>query len=383
MSRVGGWRAIRRGAIVALDGLAIWLLAVLLATYTHVRAANAVDGSFYRLTIEIMRSWTRSPTVEALELAAYAGLALVVVGPFWYWVVHPVKAYLTGEGGQPSGETDAAVESNDAGGFEFADEASGEASITASDDMDPLTAEFDRVVSGAHRGRPPDWASVLFDGGEPPSGAIRPRAVPEGDFLRSPGSTETDRDDSPSTNVSLEDILVQPGNDQPVEAASAPQQTGVEATEVVSNGGARDQEPVEGPSEDDSHLETRQASDVSDGAAEDEPEGAATDRTREGAGRSTERDSETMDPVEAIGEAVDTAREKVDTVSERLVQPSMDSSVAAAKTDIADIRRQSDAFNRSLRGRIHEDRQTIGEEVKLARREQDRIESGFESLLGD
>ena len=69
-----------RGAIAVVDGLAVWLLAVVLAAYAPGGPMARSAGRLLPPVGETMRAWWSTPGLGAFELLAYAGLTITVLG---------------------------------------------------------------------------------------------------------------------------------------------------------------------------------------------------------------------------------------------------------------------------------------------------------------
>lgn len=91
-----GRSALRRGLIVALDGLAVWLLAVVLAAYTDAGsvAGSGTGSGLLATAVDTTSRWAATPGVGGFELLVYVGMAATVLGPLWYGIGRPVAGRL-------------------------------------------------------------------------------------------------------------------------------------------------------------------------------------------------------------------------------------------------------------------------------------------------
>lgn len=330
----------RRGLILALDGLAVWTLAIVLSTYLSSTAISVVDGNLIQYTGGIMRSWIETPAMGVFELTAYAGLSLAVIGPMWYWVIHPLKKWAG------TGPEDTESDSDE---FVFSAERSESDSAAGLDEPDPLTTEYQRIIRHSRQVESLDWASTLFAANG--SQSAPPVAIPEGDFLRSPGGREAS--DSDGGDESGGDDLVakvQYSREDHESASERDHGASIEAA-VVPNGGTDIEEPIEDPARTD-------ADDVSE-----QPEAP-------------------IDPTEAIGDALAGAREKTDAWSDSLTNGHADAGVDTSAA-IADIRDSAHASLRATRRELPDEARPFQADIEAVRASQQQLESAFGALDHD
>lgn len=307
MSTPHSGRGIRRGLLIALNGLAIWLLAIILSGY----ASGSIDtagAGLPALVTGTMQTWIQSPQLGVWQLAAYAGIAIAVVGPAWFWVVGPASEALRGRDSAQSGgggqEPSAATEQvTDGGDSEI-------------DAFEPIAAATDRIFSADPGSRQTEREFALLEAVGPQNGPLVPQR-PAGDFLRSSSGRdaagEGDKGDSSQParakiRYSEPDQATMDEDDQPEESVSAP------ASETVEESGA---------SPTDGHT-----------SASEESAGGPSHPGR--------------DPTEAIATAVSGAREKLDTVRSRM--PPMDgtSSIDSARNGLSSVEPISGETVRSI-----------------------------------
>ncbi len=155
---------VRRGLIVALDGLALWLLAFVLAAYADPGSVAGASGGLVPAAIDTTLRWATTPGVGGFELLAYAGLAVATLGPLWYWVGRPgVRRGWLGRLQRALGRR--------GDGFRFDQPATsdrGRASTPGYDRGPADGSDLGRAAGADHRGR--DRLAELFDSGPGPGG---------------------------------------------------------------------------------------------------------------------------------------------------------------------------------------------------------------------
>ncbi len=89
------------GVYAAIEGLALWVVAIFLATY-HA-TGSFVRSDMYTSIVEAMSAWRAAGAVGLYELLGYAGLTLAVAGPLWMWAGKPLYERYSDSGrGVPS-----------------------------------------------------------------------------------------------------------------------------------------------------------------------------------------------------------------------------------------------------------------------------------------
>ena len=83
----------RRAALLVVDGLALWLTALLIDLYSAPATWN-IAGSAPEEIIETARvttlQWATQPPVDLTSAIAYLGGILVLLGVGWYGLLRPV-----------------------------------------------------------------------------------------------------------------------------------------------------------------------------------------------------------------------------------------------------------------------------------------------------
>lgn len=73
------------GLVAAIEGLAVWIVAIFLASYTSTGSIVWPGADMYTTTVGTMHKWLTSPTIGFIELLGYVGLVMAVGGPLWFW----------------------------------------------------------------------------------------------------------------------------------------------------------------------------------------------------------------------------------------------------------------------------------------------------------
>lgn len=182
MQRLLARTGVRRGLLVALDGLAIWLLAIVLAAYVAPKSVAGGGGSLLSRSVETTRLWVETPGVGAFELVAYAGLAVTVVGPLWYLVGRPVAV-------NPRRDRSTDDHARDGDGFRYDPPSTSARGGAGPAGRDPRPLGAPRT-SLPGRGGPDGLRRVadLFDPEPPPGG-----------FLRGAGGSDDEPGPTPTT----------------------------------------------------------------------------------------------------------------------------------------------------------------------------------------
>lgn len=93
---------VRRGALVALNGIGLYLVAVLVSAYYWPLDSGGSSVALGTAVVEYWWQWRGAAGVDLVEGCAYLGLVLVVVGPGWYWIGRPVLRTVAGDDEPPS-----------------------------------------------------------------------------------------------------------------------------------------------------------------------------------------------------------------------------------------------------------------------------------------
>lgn len=163
------------GLIVGIEGLAVWVVAIFLASYSATGSITWPGADLYTTSIGTMSAWISSPGFGGYELLAYFGLVVSVFGPGWFWVGKSVIERDPGRRGVPREAAIQGIANRDQGGFE--DEVNW---IPASEIAADSTDEADYGK--------PSWATKVIDTDQ----SSRPDAIEQrlaaGDFFRGSGA---------------------------------------------------------------------------------------------------------------------------------------------------------------------------------------------------
>lgn len=383
MPRLPSRPAALRGLLVAIDGLAIWFLAVVIASYSTTTAVSTDAGGLTMAIVDIMRSWMQTPTMEVLELTAYAGLALVAFGPVWYWVIKPIKQLL----GRSSAQTSVSDER-----FTFDEDPTASTTDLVFVNSDPVAADSQQMTLDGTLHPSSDWSSRLFDGGKTQPRLHSPTRIPGGDFLRGSGSPDGVSDDESEDDFSLEDILVEaryqtsdgkPDGSEEVKASISRRDS------VASNGGTREQDVADAASSGDTVASPSEfQQDASGGEGSTAPDGDVNGGTsgelsHDEASDSNAPTAQPDDPIEMLTEVVETSRGRIETITEKISQPSEDSSAAVAEEALADIRHNTDDTRRSIQQRVPDAERSFAVDIEAMRADQERLETTLVTELSD
>lgn len=272
MSRTRTRSALRRSLIVVLDGLAIAVLAVLMASYA--RDATLADGAVGLLAVAetTVRGWLATPGIGPFEGAALLGLAIVAWGVLWYGVGRPVLGRIRRVGEREP-------ERDPVGGFEFGPAEAG-ATSARSGGRSPFAPPRSDDGQGSGSAR---WTQAVFDHAPAPSRSPVHDALAAGDFYRSSSrndavSVEADEGEETLTPADDGDVA-RPPADRPARADTRP----------------AEDDPVEDAEPDDAPR-----------AVEDE---AASERLR-----AADEPTDDADPLGRLGDSVAEARGSLETV---------------------------------------------------------------------
>lgn len=280
---------VRRGLLIALDGLAIWVLAIIL--YGYLSAPIEIAGrGLYPLVLDTMTAWVESPGLGVWETAGYVGLVIAIVGPAWYLVARPASQNLTNL--DQIGSIVSTV-----GTLETPMLRSGENQIEGGYQASN-SADLEQIFSANPESRPTDWgAEMLTAGGH--SGPLIPEH-PTGDFLRSSGGQslpddkeETSQDSDHSVHATIrysekegdaeEDLYVQQDRSPVVLAPSSKEESSEDASSPEQDRRNEQTGSIQATfTESDSHRES------------------------------------SSDPTEAIAESINGARQKIAIISNRI-----------------------------------------------------------------
>lgn len=88
-----GWSRGSRGALCLLNGVALWVTALMIHVYWYPaqwNLARSTPSTVVELASVTMRTWLRQPTASFPDVIAHLGSLLLVVGPLWYWLLRPL-----------------------------------------------------------------------------------------------------------------------------------------------------------------------------------------------------------------------------------------------------------------------------------------------------
>lgn len=305
MSSPRSRRGIRRGLLIALNGLAIWLLAIILSGYASGSIETAGAG-LPALVTGTMQAWIQSPQAGVWQLAAYAGIAIAVVGPAWFWVVGPASEALRERDSTQTvgGDTEpsaAAEQVTDGGDSDI-------------DAFEPIAAATDRIFSADPGSRQSEREFALLEAIGPHNGPLVPQRS-AGDFLRSSSGRDAageggEGDSSQPARAKIR--YTEP--DQATMDENAQIEESVSVSETIEESGAT---PT---------YRHTSASEVSAGGLSH-------------SGRN---------PTEAIATAVSGAREKLDTVRSRMPPTDGTSSIDPARNGLSSVEPISGETIRSI-----------------------------------
>lgn len=84
-------RAFLRGSLALLNGLSILLLALIAEAYRRGDILPWTSVSEFDTTVGlIMHEWVASADLSELEIIAYSGLSVAILGPILFWVAFPL-----------------------------------------------------------------------------------------------------------------------------------------------------------------------------------------------------------------------------------------------------------------------------------------------------
>lgn len=159
------------GAIVAIEGLAVWVVAIFLASFQATGWIIWPGTDMYTTAVGTMRGWIATGQPGAYELLAYFGLAAAFAGPAWFWVARPILDFLEGRPTtrRHSGAESASEDDDHWGEGEWisATEVSAHSTTQEADD-------------------PSEWLSSVLESDSPQPDSIQ-TALANGDFLRGAG----------------------------------------------------------------------------------------------------------------------------------------------------------------------------------------------------
>lgn len=335
MAVAGPRRKTRRGLFALVDGLAITVLAVLLASYLSHGSVPRPGSGLYALFVETFGIWLMTPGVGVLELASYAGIAIAVVGPIWYLLLQPMLAALGVVGSfQAESDTDATEFRFDIGTEHF--------NTGGMDDTrrpNPLgPRETPRGLTSAQ-----DWVDEVFRANQT---LLRPDSD---DFLRSP-TDGSDRHDA--------------STDDEVESGEAvARMTYVESEhgQPESSDAGRPVAVLNGGEDRTGNPERRDRRSKAGAETPDEP--------------SNEDDDKPDEPTGRLVHEVTTAEHKIDRLSDRIEEALDAETVAPARTEVSSLSREMEHALEGLPGPGLGDAHAIEEGVSSLRESQSRLES--------
>lgn len=162
------------GLIVGIEGLAVWVVAIFLASYSATGSITWPGADMYTTSAGTMSAWVSSPGFGGYELLAYFGLLVAVAGPGWFWVGKSVMNRMQGRR-TPGMAAIQGAAGRDRAGIE--------------DEVDwiPATEIASDSNDEADSGRP-SWATKVIDADQ----SSRPDAIEQrlasGDFFRGSGA---------------------------------------------------------------------------------------------------------------------------------------------------------------------------------------------------
>ena len=94
-----GWTRWRRGALLLVNGVSLWLTALLVHVYQNPLVWNISRSTPSQITetaVTTTRQWVMNPVWTPSEGIAYLGGVLLCIGIGWYWLLRPVVVRYTG-----------------------------------------------------------------------------------------------------------------------------------------------------------------------------------------------------------------------------------------------------------------------------------------------
>lgn len=171
------------GFVMAVEGLAVWVVAIFLQSLRETGWIVWPSEDMYTTAVGTMHAWLTSGPAGVFELLAYFGLVVAVGGPAWFWMTKPgleiIERWTTeGRSSEPRSPTDDGRQWEDGDWIPATETAADPSSPDGNEDLSGLfSSTFERASSE------PDSAKT---------------ALASGDFLR--GSTgdagDSDPDDS-------------------------------------------------------------------------------------------------------------------------------------------------------------------------------------------
>lgn len=162
------------GLIVGIEGLAVWVVAIFLASYSATGSITWPGADMYTTSAGTMSAWVSSPGFGGYELLAYFGLFVAVSGPGWFWGGKSVIDRLQGRR-TPGMAAMQWTASRDRGGLE--------------DEVDwiPATEIASDPNDAADSGRP-SWATKVIDTDQFAQPDAIEQRLAAGDFFRGSGA---------------------------------------------------------------------------------------------------------------------------------------------------------------------------------------------------
>lgn len=366
MSSAETRRRARRGFLVLLDGLVIAVLAAVIT----VRANGTGIADLAGATVGILSTWVATPGVGTLEAIAYAGFAVAVIGPLWFWGVRSFVGPVRIASRLPSRD---AIDQQ----FEFTEDAS---TVDRQDERGQISDGgdvFRTVLADELQSNQPDWTEAVFGESTKPA----TMAVPEGDFLRGGGSSESEEIEViEDRRRSLRATFGPPEDDDAVRSVDI--QESPEASEAEDE----PTEPVVKASHDAGRPEpTPSGSDESefdDGLLE--AIGAKEPKSEPASSGSEEDEeitaSETDDPLERLSGELSESRARISGVVERITEATAPNGVETARAALANRTAEEDELTNQLEDALAERNFAIGEAVEELRADQATLESAFEAV---
>lgn len=364
MSSAETRRRARRGLLVLLDGLVIAALAAVITARSNGTGLTDLAGA----TVGILSTWVATPGVGTMEAIAYAGFAVAVLGPLWFWGVRSVVGPVRVASRLPSRD---AIEPQ----FEFTEDAS---TVDRQDERGHISDGgdvFRTVLADELQSSGPDWTEKVF--GE--SAGPTTMAVPEGDFLRGGGNSGSESSDRrrrslratfgpPEDGDTRRSVDIHALPDE----SEADQETGETVLEASH-------EATEGEQGESRSEETELDEDVLEaiGAEQSETDEPPSEPDAEEPEQTTR---EPADPLERLGEQISESQARISAVEERLTEATAPNGVDTAQAALADRTAEEDILTNQLEVALAGRNFEIGEAIEELRADQGSLESAFEAV---
>lgn len=166
------------GVIVAIEGLAVWVVAIFLESLRATGWIIWPGADMYTTAFGTMYTWFTSGPPGPFELLAYFGLAVAIGGPVWFWLMKPTLHIMDrrSTGRQPSGRNP-----------------SSQGSRWEDGDWIPAAEIADDTAPEDEEGDSSSWVTKAFESNPSRPDSAR-AALAKGDFMRGSTGDMSDRD---------------------------------------------------------------------------------------------------------------------------------------------------------------------------------------------